>query len=234
MTGAVRPSTGLSVGVMTIDWRRLETEVAVLSGIDCWAHVDVMDGRFCGSITAGAPFVKAVAECGLRVDVHLMVEEPLRVVGDFVKAGAHGVTVHVESSHHIHRVVQEMTNVKADVPDFVRGVALNPGTPIAVLEPVLGDLDLVLLLTIDPGWGGQSPSPTTPSRISQVRSLATSQGHPVLVQVDGAVTHANAASIAAWRPDVIVSGSAIFDGGDAAGNLDRMREELQGWNESMR
>lgn len=226
-----RPTSGLSVGVMTADWSHLADDIAFLSEFDCWAHVDVMDGHFCGSVTAGAPLAKAVAAAGLRVDAHLMVDEPLRYVGEFVRSGVHGITVHVESSRHIHRVVQEMTAMRADIPELVRGVALNPGTPVTVLEPLMDDLDLVLLLTINPGWGGQRPSQSTASRIAQVRDLA-SDGRSVLVQVDGAVTHTNAAAIAAWGPDVIVSGSAIFDGCDPVGNFRRMADELRPWNDS--
>src|SRR5215471_16418718 len=201
------PRTGpkLSAGVLTADLTRLGDELAILRGTGCWAHVDVMDGSFCPQLTVGPGFVAAVAAAGIPVDAHLLVDEPRRLLPDIVAAGPAVVTVHAEATRHPHRTLQELTALAAARPaPVLRGVAISPGTPVTAVEPLLELTDLVLVLAVDPGWPGQ----------------------PVMVGVDGGVTMANAAEIAGWGADVVVSGSAIYDGRDPAGNLDRMLARL--------
>lgn len=216
----------LSAGVNTADWTRLGAEVALLAGSDCWAHVDVMDGWFCPALTAGAPLVKAAASAGVPVDAHLMVEEPRRFLAEIVAAGAGVVTVHVEATRHLHRTLVELTALAGAHPGLLRGVALNPGTPVTAVEPVLDLVDLVLVLAVSPGWAGQRPAAGTAGRIAEVRDLVAATRRDVLVEVDGGVTLANASEVASWGADVVVSGSAIYDGGDAPANLVRVREAL--------
>jgi ribulose-phosphate 3-epimerase len=217
----------LSAGVLTADLTRLAAELAILPGAACWAHVDVMDGTFCPQLTVGPAFVAAVASTGMAVDAHLMVDEPRRLLPDIVAAGAAVVTVHAEATRHLHRTLAELTAlaVGQDNP-VLRGVAISPGTPVQAVEPVLELADLVLVLAIDPGWPGQSPAASTRRRVGAVRDLAAGLDLPVLVGVDGGVTVANAAEIASWGADIVVSGSAIYDGKDPAGNLDRLLEQL--------
>lgn len=203
----------LSVGVLSADLGRLAEELSVLDGTDCWAHIDVMDGRFCPALTVGAPIVQAAVAAGAKVDAHLMVEEPRRFLADF--AGAEVVTVHAESTRHLHRTLVEL----AELAPPVRGIALNPATPLAVLEPVVELVDLVLLLAVNPGHRGEQPAANTGRRVTAVRAMAPH----LSVGVDGGVTFANADEVASWEPDVMVSGSAIFDGVDPVGNLARMR-----------
>jgi ribulose-phosphate 3-epimerase len=191
-------------------------------------HVDVMDGRFCPQLTVGPVVVAAAASTGVPVDAHLMVEEPGRILPDVVRAGPSIVTVHAEASRHPHRVLTELTELSASVHPVVRGYALNPGTPIAVLEPVLELIDLVLVLAVNPGWSGQAPAANTQRRVAAARELVQTAGRPVLVGVDGGVTLRNAAEVATWGADLVVSGSAIFDGRDAAGNLTAMLTALRG------
>jgi ribulose-phosphate 3-epimerase len=213
------PGPKLSVGVLTADLSRLSEELTLLRGTGAWAHLDIMDGRFCPALTFGAPLVAAVASCGVPVDAHLMVEEPRRFLPEVVDAGASVVTVHAEATRHLHRTLQELTDLTAGRPGFVRGLALNPGTPVQVLEPVVELIDLVLILAVNPGWSGQRPAPATARRIAAARELLSSAGRDVAVGVDGGVTLGNAVEVASWRPDVVVSGSAVYDGRDAAGNL---------------
>ena len=205
----------LSVGVLTADLLRLGDEMSLLekSGARL-LHFDVMDGSFCPMLTFGAPVVHAV-DGNLLKDVHLMVDEPLRRLPEFVEAGADIVTVHVEAERHIHRVFQElasMCNANDPVRGLVRGLALNPGTPLEALDPLLDVVDLVLLLAVNPGFRGQRFDVSTPRRLEQARRRIEGCGRDILLGVDGGVTRDNIRDVAGLRPDLIVTGSAIFDG----------------------
>ena len=206
--------------MLTADLLRLGEELRVLEegGADA-VHVDVMDGVFCPQMTVGPPFVKAIPD-RFFTDVHLMVEEPLGKVGAFVEAGADAITFHVEATRHPHRVLQELAG-----SGVARGVALNPGTPLAAIEPLLDELELVLLLAVNPGWSGQSFIPATGPRLAAARRLLA--GREVALAVDGGITAANVAA-AAEQVDVVVTGSAVFDGVAAAENLRAMQLALAG------
>jgi ribulose-phosphate 3-epimerase len=217
----------LSAGVLTADLTRLGAELEHLRGRAAWAHVDVMDGVFCPQLTVGPAFVAAVASTGMPVDAHLMTEEPRRLLPEIAAAGAAVITVHAEATRHLHRTMAEMTALAGEERSFIRGVAINPGTPVQAVEPVLWLADLVLILAVSPGWSGQAPAANTRQRVRDVRELAARAGADVLVGVDGGVTIGNAAEIASWGIDVIVSGSAIFDRIDPAGNLDRLSRQLR-------
>jgi ribulose-phosphate 3-epimerase len=184
-----------------------------------FVHIDVMDGCFCPQLTVG-PGVIAALHTKLRKDVHLMIEEPLEKVRAYVDAGADVLTFHVEATRHPHRILQALG------PNITRGVALNPGTPVAAVEPLLDDVELVLVLAVNPGWGGQRFAPSTEHRLASVRELIGRSGRSVMLGVDGGVTRENVGSIAGMGVDVIVAGSAVFDGGDAVRNLKQMRAEV--------
>ena len=215
----------LSAGVLSADLTRLGAELELLRGKAAWAHVDVMDGVFCPQLTVGPAFVAAVAATGIGVDAHLIIEEPRRLLPAVAAAGAAVITVHAEATRHLHRTMAEMTALAQERP-FLRGVAINPGTPVQAIEPVLWLADLVLVLAVSPGWPGQAPVPGTRQRVLAVRDLARRSGAEVLVGVDGGVTIGNAAEVAGWGADVIVSGSAIFDRVDPARNQDLLTREL--------
>ncbi len=229
VAGLARSAPNLSVGILTANLGALDEELRLLErGGAPMVHTDVMDGVFCPMLTAGAPLVAAQRTSALK-DVHLMIEEPLEKLAPFVRAGADIVTFQVESARNPHRVLQalgEAVNANDGSRGIVRGVAVSPGTPLEVLEPLLPDLDYVLLLAVNPGWGGQPFAASIPARLARVRAMAAAAGRPILVGVDGAVTRANIASIAALRPDVIVSGSAVFDGKAAAANLAFMQQAV--------
>jgi ribulose-phosphate 3-epimerase len=217
----------LSAGILSADLTRLGAELDVVAGRADFAHVDVMDGSFCPQLTVGPAFLAAVASTGVPVDAHLMVDEPARFLPAVVRAGPAIVTVHAEASRHPYRTLQELTDLSASVHQVIRGYAINPGTPVQVIEPVLDLIDLVLVLAVSPGWPGQAPAPNTARRIAAVREITLAADHRILVGVDGGVTLRNVADVATWDADLVVSGSAIFDGRDAPGNLAAMLTALR-------
>jgi ribulose-phosphate 3-epimerase len=218
-------SPTLSVGILSADMTALGSELALLERAGAHvAHVDVMDGCFCPMMTVGPPVVRAL-KTPLLKDVHLMIRDPLDKVAEYVAAGADIVTVHAEAGPHIHRTLQQMRAMKnANDPDrgLVRGVALNPGTPLDALEPLWDELDLVLILAVNPGWKGQEFIPSTWRRLEAVKQRIKSLGAGTLVALDGGVTRDNIREAAASGADIIVSGSAVFDGKNAPQNAEFM------------
>jgi ribulose-phosphate 3-epimerase len=217
--------------MLTADLGNLSRDITVLEGTGVGVvHFDVMDGCFCPMTTIGPPIVKAVQTSMLK-DVHLMIEAPLHKVADYVAAGADIVTVHVESDRYVRRVLVElgsMENANDPSRGIVRGVALLPGTPVAALEPVVDLVDYVMILAVDPGWGGQTFGSPTPERVAELRALIDASGRDILVGVDGGVTKANIGEVAATGADLIVTGSAVFDGVDPDRNARFMLDALAG------
>jgi ribulose-phosphate 3-epimerase len=216
----IRDGPALSVGVLSADLLRVGEELEALdeAGVGL-AHVDVMDGVFCPQLTVGPAFVAAVPDRFVK-DVHLMVDEPLTKVDAYVEAGAGVLTFQVEATRHPHRVLQSLAG-----GGIVRGVALNPGTPVTIVEPLLDELELVLVLAVNPGWGGQSFVLSTERRIADVRALVA--GREIVVAVDGGITKANVERVALLGVDLIVTGSAVYDGGAAADNARAMLEGVR-------
>ncbi len=221
----------ISVGMLTADLMSLGNELRVLeqSGAQL-LHLDVMDGCFVPPMTFGPPLIKAM-KTSLLKDVHLMIENPPEKLADYVAAGADMVTVHVESSRHIHRVLQtlgKLANANDPQAGIVRGIALNPGTPVEAIEPLLEEAEMVFLLAINPGWGGQKFFASTQRRIGQVKELAGRLNRPILIGVDGGITRDNIGQVARMGADLIVTGSAVFDGKDPAGNARFMLNAIKG------
>ena len=189
-------SPSLNVGILTADLLRLGSELRLLEEEGAkLVHVDVMDGVYCPRMTAGPPLIKAI-KTPLLKDVHLMIAEPLGKVREYVEAGADIVTFHPDASAHPHRVLQEMGGMKnANDParGLIRGVALNPGTPLNVLEPLLDELEMVLLLAVNPGWGGQKFGKSTFGRLGQGRKIIEASGREILLAVGGGITRKNVA-----------------------------------------
>jgi len=184
-------------------------------------HVDVMDGRFVPNITIGPVVVAAIRKrTRLPLDVHLMIVEPERYLADFVKAGADMLTVHAEACPHLQRTLGQIRELGAKA-----GVALNPGTPPGVLDYVLDDLDLVLVMSVNPGFGGQKFIPSAYAKIRQVRTMAGAR--PLEISVDGGVKLEHARPLAAHGASILVAGSAIFEAPDAAAMVARMRSAAE-------
>jgi ribulose-phosphate 3-epimerase len=225
-----RMGPSLSVGLMAANLMALGEDVGRLEAAGArLAHFDVMDGGYVPVLTAGAPFIKAVRTAMLK-DVHLMVREPLASLGDYVAAGADIITIHPDACTHPHRVLQVLGSMKhRDRADrtVARGVALNPGLPVDALDPLLDDADMVLLVAINPGWGGQAFIPATLGRIEAVRRRIAASGRDILLAVDGGITRANVGQLAGRGADLVVTGSAVFDG-DLHANFGEMTRALRG------
>lgn len=221
----------LSVGVLTGDLLNLGSELRLLEEEGAkLVHIDVMDGVYCPRMTAGPPLIKAI-KTPLLKDVHLMIEEPLGKVREYVEAGADMVTIHPDASRHPHRVLQEMggmENVNDRERGIIRGVALNPGMPLETLNPLMDELEMVLLLAVNPGWGGQKLTASTFKRIEQVKELIKESGKEILLCVDGGITKSNVGEMAGTGADVVVAGSAVFDGKAARENARQMLRAVAG------
>jgi ribulose-phosphate 3-epimerase len=208
-------SPKISVGVLTADLMSFGSELKIMdtAGVKL-LHVDVMDGCFCPMMTVGPAFIKAL-KTPLLKDIHLMIEEPLAKLESYVAAGADMITVHVESCRHIHRVLQklkEFTNINDPNRGILRGIALNPGTPLEVITPLIDELEMVFLLAVNPGWSGQKFIPSTQGRLSRLRQMISEAKKDILIGVDGGITRDNIADVARMGADIIVTGSAVFDG----------------------
>lgn len=206
-------SIRIAPSILSADFSRLGEDVAAVEagGAD-WIHVDVMDGHFVPNITIGPLITEAVNRVtDLPVDVHLMIERPERYIDAFVSAGADVVTVHAEACTHLHRTVQQIreAGVKA-------GVALNPATPLEAIRDVATELDLVVIMSVNPGFGGQKYIPGSTDRIRRLRELLDSTRSSALIEVDGGVGPGNAGDVVRAGADVLVAGSAVYGHADGA------------------
>jgi ribulose-phosphate 3-epimerase len=185
-------------------------------------HIDVMDGHFVPNITIGAGVTAALRKVtNLPLDCHLMIAEPDRHVDDFIDAGADMVSVHVEAATHLHRTVHRIRDRGAKA-----GVVLNPATPLAALDAILPDLDFVLLMSVNPGFGGQKLIPSVLQKARALRQRLDREAPDVRLEIDGGVTVDNVAEVAGCGIDMIVTGSAVFGSGDIRGTTERMVRQL--------
>ncbi|REK76398.1 ribulose-phosphate 3-epimerase [Paenibacillus paeoniae] len=214
--------TIIAPSILSAHFSRLGEEIQAVekAGAD-WIHVDVMDGHFVPNLTFGPPVIGAIRSVTtLPFDVHLMIERPELSLADYIAAGADRITVHAEACVHLHRTIHAIKE-----KGLPAGVAINPATPVSVLEPIIHDLDLVLVMTVNPGFGGQSFIPYSLVKLRQVRELIQERGHKdIHLQVDGGVNRQTAGAIIEAGANVLVAGNAVFGEQDRAAAISALRQ----------
>ena len=215
-------SVTIAPSILSADFAALGEAVrSVSAGGADWIHVDVMDGRFVPNITIGIPVVAALRRVSpLPLDVHLMIVEPERYVEAFIDAGAASVSVHVEATPHLHRVVTRIRDLGA-----LAGAAINPATPLQAIEDIGADLDIVILMSVNPGFGGQAFIPSALDKLRRIRERIDRSGRDVRLEIDGGVKPDNMRAIAAAGADTFVAGSAIFNADDYGAVIKAMRSD---------
>ena len=206
----------IAPSLLSADFLTLAKDCDMLNQSEAdWFHLDVMDGRFVPNISFGPMIIEFIRKTTGKVcDVHLMIEEPENYAEAFKKAGADNLTVHLEACRHLHRNIQQIKSL-----GMKAGVAINPHTPVQSLKDVLLDIDLVCLMSVNPGFGGQSFIPGTLLKIKELRQMIADAGANVLIEIDGGVSLDNAASILAAGADVLVAGNAVFKSANPAGTI---------------
>lgn len=199
----------LSPSILAADFSRLGEQIRELDEAGAqYVHIDVMDGMFVPSISIGLPVIRSIRECSERIfDVHLMIEEPIRFISDFADAGADLITVHTESCRHLDRTIDAIKK-----KGLLAGVALNPATPLSALSCVLSKVDMVLIMTVNPGFGGQSLIPYTLDKVRDLKKMIDTYGLKTDIEVDGGINLSNVEETMAAGANIIVAGSAVFRG----------------------
>ncbi|MDY0300727.1 MAG: ribulose-phosphate 3-epimerase [Trichlorobacter sp.] len=215
----------IAPSILSADFSRLGDEIRAVeaAGAD-YIHVDVMDGHFVPNITIGPLIVEAARRVtDLPLDVHLMISEPEKYVADFAAAGADIIVVHAEASPHLHRLIQMIKGLGKKA-----GVSINPATPLSMIEEILPDLDMAMLMTVNPGFGGQSFIEACIPKIKRLRAMLDAIGSDAELEVDGGVKISNIASIAAAGADVLVAGSAVFGSDDYSATIKELKQRCKG------
>ncbi len=210
----------IAPSLLAANFLNLEKECNMLNESEAdWYHLDIMDGRFVPNITFGPMLVEVFRKATTKVcDVHLMIEEPGNYAEHFKNAGADNLSVHIEACTHLHRNIQQIKSL-----GMKAGVAINPHTPVSELSDVLGDIDLVCMMSVNPGFGGQKFIPYTLEKIKQLRKMIDERGLKVQIEIDGGVTLENAPSIIAAGADVLVAGNTVFKSADPKGTIAQLK-----------
>jgi ribulose-phosphate 3-epimerase len=214
----------LSVSMLSSNFGQLDAEVGMVNkSVADWFHLDIMDGVFVPNISYGFPVIKAIAkEAEKPLDVHLMIQNPDRYLGAFKEAGATWLTVHYETCMHLHRILREIRNL-----GMKAGVALNPHTPVSVLQDILQETDLTLIMSVNPGFGGQTFITQTYRKIAEARELILRENATTLLEVDGGVGTQNAAQLYDAGADVLVAGQAVFGAADPMQAMRRIKDGIR-------
>lgn len=210
----------IAPSILSADFANLQRDVEMINGSEAtYLHIDIMDGMFVPNISFGLPVLAAINRHATKpLDVHLMIEQPERYIKDFKAAGADILTVHLEASRHLHRSLQAIKD-----EGMKAGVALNPHSPVSLLSDVIQDCDLVCLMSVNPGFGGQAFIENTYAKITELKAMIVAAGSNTLIEIDGGVNKDNAAALKAAGADVLVAGSAVFKADDPV----RMIQTLQ-------
>lgn len=197
----------IAPSVLAADFANLQRDIEMVNGSEAgWFHIDIMDGIFVPNISFGLPVLKAIKKHAQKpLDVHLMITEPERYIKEFKNAGADILTVHLEASTHLHRTIQEIRS-----EGMLAGVALNPHTPVESLSEILNDIDVVCLMSVNPGFGGQSFIPRTFDKIQILKEMITNSQSKAKIEIDGGVNLENASELKNKGADVLVAGNAVF------------------------
>lgn len=216
------PTNGpiIAPSILAADYLRMGEDIASISTAD-WIHCDIMDGVFVPNVSFGPDMVKALSRASdLPVDCHLMIQHPDNWVETYARAGANSVTFHYEATPHAHRLLYRLREL-----DVLAGIAINPGTPVEVLTDLLDYVDLILVMTVNPGFGGQHLIERSYNKIQRLTALCEERGVSPLIEVDGGVGKSNSFKLAQAGADVLVCGSSLFKTDDRIGEINTLREE---------
>lgn len=211
----------VSPSLLSANFADLKTDIEMINRSDAeWLHLDIMDGVFVPNISFGFPVLKAVAKhCTKKLDVHLMIVEPLKFINEVKALGTYMMNVHYEACPHLHRVIQQIHDA-----GMKAGVTLNPHTPVSVLEEIIQDVDMVLLMTVNPGFGGQKFIEHSIEKVQKLRQLIERTGSHALIEVDGGVNAETGARLAAAGTDVLVAGSYVFGAENPEKNITLLKQ----------